>query len=281
MIVKLAFSGVLALFLLFGACASFETVSTGYEAVGARFGKVTGEVLSPGFHVVNPLNHWDHFNTLQRTAFFEKVAVPAADQQRATMDISVQFRIVPGATLDLRKSTGTEEQVIAVHFTPNVRGVLRDAGRSTQRVEDFYNDTKIEEYKTEALAVLQATLATHGIEVTDVIVRDVRLPDVIERAIEAKKQREQEVEKERAELNRVELEAQQQVKQAQANLEAERHNAQAVKVKAEAEAYAIDRVKRELTSQYVDYIKAQRWDGSLPRFTGGGVVPFINLNEDK
>jgi regulator of protease activity HflC (stomatin/prohibitin superfamily) len=277
--IKLAFGGVFAIFALVVLMAMVETVSTGHEAVGTRFGKVTGDVLEPGFHMVNPILSWDHFNTLQRTELFEQIQVPAADQQKATMDISVQYNIIPGAPVELRKTTGVEKQVLSVHFAPNVRGILRDAGRSTEKVEMFYDDAKIESYRVEAMAQLTAALEEKGILVTDVIVRDVSLPQIIATAIEAKKQREQEVERERAELDRIALEAQQVTKRAEANYEAEKMNAKAVRVKAEAEAFAIQQVTARLTPQYVDYIKANAWNGALPRFTGGGAVPFINLDD--
>lgn len=276
---SLTITGITAFVLLIAGCASFETVSTGYRAVGTKFGKVTGDVLEPGFHVVNPIKDWDHFNTLRRTAAFDQVQVPAKDQQKAMMDVSIQYRITDNAVLNLRKTTGVEDQVLTVHFVPNVRGTLRDAGRSTEKVEHFYQEATIEAYRSTALGALQSLLEPVGLEVTDVIIRDVSLPSIIAKAIEAKKQREQEVERERAELNRVELEAQQQVKKAAANLESSKLDAQAVMVKADAEAYAIDKVTAQLNPAYVDYVRAQRWNGLLPRFTGGGVIPFLDVTE--
>ncbi len=273
---KLALGGILLLVFTFVVVAMIETVGTGYEAVGTRFGHVTGDSLSPGFHMVNPILSWDHFNTQHRTALFEGIQVPAADQQKATMDVSVQFRIMPGSPVNLRRETGVEKQILAVHFYPNARGILRDAGRSTEKVEMFYDDVKINEYMTEAMTQLTVALSPYGIEVSDVIVRDVSLPKIIADAIVAKKQREQEVERERAELDRIALEAQQVIKVAEANLEAERLNAEAVKVLATAEAFAIQQVTERLTDEYVSYIKAQRWDGAVPKFSGGA-IPLINL----
>lgn len=54
-----------------------------------------------------------------------------------------------------------------------------------------------------------------------------------------------------------------------------------METRAAAEAFAVQRVSKQLSRQYVDYIRAQRWNGELPQFTGGGVVPFLNIPMDK
>ncbi len=257
--------------------AAVEVVDTGYEAVGTLFGRVTGDVMPAGIHVVNPLKRWTHYSTLKQSTLFESVQVPARDQQKAAMDISVQWRLSPGMTRGMRAETGTQEDVFRVHFLPNARSALRDAGRGTAKVEDFYDQTKIDDYRLDALEALRRDISGVGIEVIDVLVRDVSLPPIIAKAVEVKKQREQEVEKERAELERVRLEAQQQVAKAEADKEAAQLEADARKIRADAEAFAVQQVNRELSPAYVSYIRAQRWNGELPRFTGGGAVPFLNI----
>lgn len=280
---RIATTGVsiVALFIL--AMFSFETVPTGEVKVGTKFGRVVeGAALTSGFHFpVNPILSWDRFDIKERTELFRDILVPAADQQKATMDVSVQFSINPASVENMRANTGVEAQAISVHFDPIVRGALRDAGRSTPRVEDFYDDAKIASYTVEALTTLSAELAPKGFVVTDVIVRDVDLPQVIKTAIEAKKKREQEVEQQRAELARVDLEAQQKVVQANSDLEAAKLHADAVRVKADADAHKIKVLQAQLarSPQYIELVRAERWDGVLPRFTGGGAVPFINIGD--
>ena len=269
------FIGFVLLAAVVSACV--EVVDTGHEAVGTLFGRVTGEVIPAGIHIVNPLKRWTHFSTLKQSTLFEAVQVPARDQQKAAMDISVQWRLTPGLTKKMREETGTQEDVFRIHFIPNSRSALRDAGRETDKVEDFYDQPKVDAYRLDALEVLQRDLSGVGIEVIDVLVRDVSLPPIIAQAVEVKKQREQEVEKERAELERVRLEAQQQVAKAEADKEAAQLEADARRIRADAEAFAVERVTRQLSPEYVSYVRAQRWNGELPRFTGGGAVPFLNI----
>jgi len=56
-------------------------------------------------------------------------------------------------------------------------------------------------------------------------------------------------------------------------------NANATLVKAEADAKAVQLISEQLSNQpkYVDYIKAQRWDGALPKVMGRA-TPFITTN---
>lgn len=278
MVRYLSMAGVTFIAVLIGLCASYETVEPGYEAVGIRFGEVTGEVLGPGLHVVNPVISWDHFSTLYNSTTFEGIEVPAADQQTATMDVSVQWRIAPGAPVTLREDTGDFQRVFDVHFVPTARGALRDAGRATKRVEDFYSEEKILAYRSAALEQLRKILSPKGIEISDVIVRKVSLPNLIQEAITAKKEREQQVERERAELDRVRLVAQQQVAKADANLEASERDAKAVKIKAEAEAYKIEKLQEQLrqSPNYVELVKAERWNGTLPQVVGES-MPLLDL----
>jgi regulator of protease activity HflC (stomatin/prohibitin superfamily) len=58
-------------------------------------------------------------------------------------------------------------------------------------------------------------------------------------------------------------------------------SAQAIRLNADAQAKAIELIQHQLGKSeiYVDYLKAQRWDGKLPRVTGGG-VPFLDLKGD-
>lgn len=270
--------GVGLVALLIATCSMVQTVPTGSEAVGTRFGKVTGEVLTEGFHLVNPLNSWDQFSTLQQSTYLDDIWVPAADQQSALFDLSIQWRIKPGAARSLRSSTGNEVAVTELQFLPNARSAIRDAGRRVERVEDFYSEESLQAYRDEALEILHARLDGVGLEVQDILVREVKLPQIIADAITAKKQREQQVEQERAELERVRLQMQQQVAKSEADFAAAKLDADAKKIRAEAEAFAIREVREQVSPTYVEYMNAMKWDGAYPQVMTGDAVPFLQLN---
>ncbi len=271
-------AGAIILALIVTFFNMIESVKTGYEAVGTRFGKVTGDVLGEGIHIVDPLKSWTHYSTLKQTTLFKQVEIPAKDQQKATIDISVQWRLKPGFAKKMKSETGNEKEMFNIHFIPNARAAFRDAGRTIVKVEMFYDDLKIAEYKAAAIEVMRENLDHVGIEVFDVLVRDVSLPPNIAAVIESKKTREQEVEREKAELEKIKLTAQQKVVQAQADLDASRLDAQATMVRAEAEAFAIQKVTQSLNRDYVTYVGVQAWDGKVPMYSSGGdIIPFLQV----
>lgn len=282
---------VLGVFGLVGACASFEQVDQGHEATGVMFGEPVEATLSPGLHVVNPLVDWVHYDLREKSMTFDQIEVPAADQQKASMDISVQFRLRQGMARTMLSETGTPDEVVNVHFIPRARSVLRESGKGVEKVEQFFDERAQQEYQDRALADLSEQLLPFGIEVKDVLIRDVDLPNVIKVAIEQKKQREQEVEREKAELEVKRLEAERLVVTKQAEQKAALADAEKIRTLAEAtgdqiritkaaEAEGIRQVNNALTPTYVDYLRAQQWNGVLPRFVmggeGGGTMFLIN-----
>lgn len=279
---RLSIIGASALALLILIPFLLESVGTGQIKVATKFGKVTGQQLSEGLHFpVNPILSWDNFNTLERSILFEGIGVPAVDQMEASMDISVQFRLLPDQVVHVRRTTGDEDRLLNVHFLPNARGVLRDAGRSTKNVEAFFDDTKITEYRLTAKNTLNERLVPEGIEVLDVIVRNVTLPQVITTAIETKKKREQEVQEQQAKLETQKLVAEETVQLAQADRDSAILNAEAKKTRANARAYEIAQIQRELAKSpnFIKLVQAEQWDGKLPTFMGSGVVPFLDITD--
>ena len=59
-----------------------------------------------------------------------------------------------------------------------------------------------------------------------------------------------------------------QIQAEQAKIKAE-GQAEATRIKADAEAEAVSKVAGAMTKEYIDYTKAQAWDGKLPTVSGG------------
>src|SRR5262249_33991425 len=56
-------------------------------------------------------------------------------------------------------------------------------------------------------------------------------------------------------------------------------DAQATLVKAKAQAEANRLLQQALTPLLIQNKAIERWDGTLPQFTGGGAIPFLNLKD--
>jgi regulator of protease activity HflC (stomatin/prohibitin superfamily) len=76
-----------------------------------------------------------------------------------------------------------------------------------------------------------------------------------------------------------EYELQRQQTLAKAKVAEAEGDAQSTLVKAKAQAEANRLLQESLTPLLIQNKAIDRWNGSLPQFTGGGAVPFLNLKE--
>ncbi|VUD41782.1 hypothetical protein TDB9533_00559 [Thalassocella blandensis] len=254
------------------------TVPAGHVKVATFFGKVQDNTFHEGLHIVNPLLDFTTFDLRQKT-HKETAGIPAEDKLITHMDVSVQYRTIGQMTPDILRNTGTTEALIQVHLIPKLRSILREQGKGVAMSQDFFKET-VQRQLQETLQVgLAEFLASKGLQIETVLIRDVVLPDVIRTAITETKRREQEVLKQQAELQRFATEQDQKVKQAESELRAAKLEAQKIKELADAEAYKIDVINKTLAKSpnYIELKKVEQWNGVLPVYTGGDNIPMIDL----
>jgi regulator of protease activity HflC (stomatin/prohibitin superfamily) len=209
-------------------CMSINTVQPGQVGVVSLFGKVSSDVLPEGIHFTNPYAKVTPFDARQKTKK-EAMGVPSQDQLTTTVEISIQYRLIKEKAANMLKETGSPDQVIDVHMIPRLRSKLREIGKSVQNAEDFYLQKTQARMQAELLAEL-TELSSHGIKVTQLLIRNVKLPKIITDAVARKKQAAQDAEKAKEDLKKFTVE--QDKKKAQANAEKE---AAIVAAKKEAE----------------------------------------------
>lgn len=271
--------GCLVAALILGVMAAVITVSAGHVKVVSLFGKVLPDAYPEGIHLINPLMETHLYDTRQKT-HKEAAGVPSADKLITKIDVSVQFRAIAGATPEMLQDTGSIEDVIRVHMVPKLRSVLREQGKSVPQAQDFFLEATQTRLQDTLQVSLSGFMGSKGIQIDQVLIRNIVLPEVIRTAIEMTKEREQKVEQQQAELDRFAKEQEQKVATAQAEYDAALLEAQQIKVLADADAYKIEQLNKQLDSspRYIELIKAQKWDGILPRFMGGeGSIPMIDL----
>ncbi len=217
----------------------FVSVPAGHVAVATFFGEVVNTPFREGLHFpVNPLYSWYYYDARQRT-IKEEAEVPSQDQLKTKMDVSVIFRVNGNMAPQILQETGDARQVVEVHLVPRLRSVLREQGKSIQRAEDFFLEDTQERLQS-ALEDGLVEIESQGIEIINVLIRDITLPASLQRQIELKKEREQEVEKQKAELERFRTEQQQLIAAAEAEKEAATLEAERRRLIADAQAYEIN-----------------------------------------
>ena len=264
----------LLLMLIVGSC-SIENVPAGHVKVGSLFGKVQDKAITEGMNFVNPLKSWTKFDGRQKTLKIT-AEVPSRDQLTTKFDLSVQYRMKKSMASLVLKETGNVENTVEVHMVPSIRSLIREEGKAVEKAEDFFKDEIQRGLQKNLILRLKDKVGSKGLEVQDILIRDVNLPQFIVHAIEKKKEREQEAEKEVAELKRFKTEQEKKLAAAEADFAAAQKAAETKKVRADAQAYENIKLAKSITPSLVKWKYIERWDGKLSHVSGGN-TPFINL----
>lgn len=281
---KIAQFGVPASFVIMICLMFILQVPIGHVKVGALFGKVQDEYYTEGLHFpVNPLITWSLIDVREKTLKVEDVGIPSEDKLISKFDVSIQFRLIASDMPDAKRNIGTPSDIMNIHVIPKVRSILREQGKSVPQAQDFFKESVQQQLQASLMAGLNDYLNSKGVMVSDVLIRDVKLPQVIVTSINETKKREQEILKQQAELDRFAKEQEQKVATAQAEKDAAVLEAQKIRELADAEAYKIDLINKQLAKSpnYVELIKAEKWNGELPQYTGGDNIPMIDLRPVK
>src|SRR5438132_6336815 len=119
---------------------------------------------------------------------------------------------------------------------------------------------------------LQGQMNKMGFVVDKVNLGASHLPDAIEKQMQQKMAAQQQAQQAEYELQRQQTLAKAKVAEAEGD-------AQATLVKAKAQAEANKLLQQSLTALLIQNKAIDKWNGTLPQFTGGGAVPFLNLRD--
>jgi regulator of protease activity HflC (stomatin/prohibitin superfamily) len=229
--------------VLFGG--SFWTiVSAGNTGVQSRFGKVYDEELSSGFHIKNPLVRVIEMTV--RTVDYtmsvtqgegERVgpdAITALTKEglNVDLDITVLYHLQEDKASDIYRDVGLQYDEVVLR--PQIRSTIREIV-ALYSAKDIYSE-KRSEASAQILAELKKKIDPRGIEVEDVLLRNVVLPDNLANSIEAKLQAEQDAE-------RYEF-----------LLQTEQKEAERKRVAAEGQRDAQQIINQSLTTRYLEYL---------------------------
>lgn len=189
--------------------ASTTSIPTGHVGVLTLFGRVTGDVLPEGIHLINPLKSVEKMK-VQTQSVKESASVPSKEGLTLSLDTSLLFRLDRDKAADVLKKVGVDyaEKIIE----PELRSAIRGATASHSSNDLYTNGREL--IQQQIKDDLTAKLAPRGVIVEDVLLRDVQLPALLKASIEAKQQAEQDalrmsfiLQKEKQEADRKSIEA--------------------------------------------------------------------------
>ncbi|MDG1165555.1 MAG: prohibitin family protein [Porticoccaceae bacterium] len=275
-------SGIAAGFTLIVIISSFVIVDAGFVGVVKRLGAVQPNYLPEGFHIKTPF-----IETIQdfdvRLAKVQSIAgASSRDLQVITTEIAVQYSMTAALTPMTLQKIGTRKIVERTLIEPAIMESVKAItalytaeqlitqraevkNKIQTRINSFLNETLEEKELVGALAI------------ANIAITDFDFSAEFNRAIEEKVRAEQEALKAKNEkLRRV---TQAEAAAAEKTLAADA-KAYGIKVESLARANAIRLEAKALKDnpQLIELRIAEKWDGQLPKFSGGDAIPLLNID---
>lgn len=206
-LIGLAIAGLVVVVLLFN---SVTRVGTGRVGVLTLFGRVTGETLPEGMHLINPLKTNNELS-IQTQTIKESASTPSSEGLMMNLDTSLIYHLNPDRAAEVFQKIGADYENVVVEST--LRAAIREATAS-HTANALYTGER-EMVGKQIYDQLTSQLNQRGLVVENVLLRDIQLPATLKAAIEAKQQAEQEslamnfrLQKETQEAQRKRIEAQ-------------------------------------------------------------------------
>jgi len=201
---------ILALVIVIFLFSAVTRVDSGAVGVLTLFGKVTGEVLPEGLHLINPFKT-NHEISIRTQEIKETASVPSSEGLVMALDTSLIYHLNPDKAAEVYQKIGP--RYLEVLVEPNLRAAIREATAS-HSANALYTGER-EMVAKQISDHLAGLLGQRGIVVESVLLRDIQLPSTLKSSIEAKQQAEQEalamnfrLQKETQEAQRKRIEAQ-------------------------------------------------------------------------
>lgn len=208
---------VAAIVLLVGGLASSCVVQIAPGQVGVQvlFGKVYDQTLLSGLHVINPLVNVKRFDVRTQNYTMagmsdegtqsgdDAIHVLTVDGLELKMDVSVLYRVVSNKAPDVLRNIGEDYRNVIVR--PITRTKIRDNSTYYSAIDLYSN--KREEFQQKIFNSIESEFKPRGLELQQLLIRNIALPESVKQAIEEKIQAEQAAQKMQFVLQREQQEA--------------------------------------------------------------------------
>jgi regulator of protease activity HflC (stomatin/prohibitin superfamily) len=179
--------GVAAFLIVIMLFSSVAKVGTGHVGVLTLFGRVTGEMLPEGIHLINPLKTNNEMS-IQTQTIKESASVPSSEGLVMNLDTSLIYHVDPAKASDVYQKIGPAYESVLIE--PNLRAAIREATAS-HSANALYTGER-EMVAKQIYDQLASLLGQRGFIVESILLRDIQLPATLKASIESKQQAEQE-----------------------------------------------------------------------------------------
>lgn len=215
--------GGVGLLLIGLVMSTVVQIGAGQVGVQTLFGKVESRVLPPGLSVVNPLVEVTRFDTRTQNYTMsavrtegaqsgdDAIRVLSADGLEVVIDLTVLYHVVPAQAPHILSTIGEDYQDKIVRALARTR--IRDNAVYYDAVALY--STRRDEFQTRILAAIEKDFRTNGLQLDQLLIRNIQLPQSVKASIESKISAEQDaqkmefvLQKEKQEAERRRIEAQ-------------------------------------------------------------------------
>lgn len=282
-----------------------EKIPTGYVGVVYNMsGGVDGEVLSQGFHLVEPTKKVTVYSIGIEQSYLsaekigdspkdESFSIPTSDGKtvRVNLEFSYRFDEERVAETFTKFKGKSGEDIKDTFIKPKIIAWTQEVS-ANYPVTDIFGDKRTQ-INAELDVYLREKFEPYGIVIDTVNFTDISVDAETAAAIQKKVNAQQELElanieaetakiqanKDR-EVARVQAEKDKEVAAIKAEkeiIEAEA-KAEALRIASEAEAEANKKIAASLTKELIEKIKYERWNGQMPKVSGGNAIVSIDGN---
>ena len=213
----------IAMLLLGLSFSVFKVIEPGKVGVKTLFGKVDNDVLTSGLHIINPLVDVTTFDVKTQNYTMsgvttegqkegdDAIRILSSDGLEVTIDLSVLFRLKADQAPFVLQNIGAD--YVDKIVRPVSRTAIRDNAVYYEAVALY--STKRQEFQDKIYKTISESFAKRGIELQQLLVRNITLPQSVRTTIESKINAEQDAQKMQFVLQKERQEAEQKRIQAQ------------------------------------------------------------------
>jgi regulator of protease activity HflC (stomatin/prohibitin superfamily) len=273
---------ILIIVIIILATSSFVIVESGHVGVIRTLGAVQPVPLSEGFNLKKPFIDKIEQIDVRLNKAQSKSAAASKDLQTVQTQVTVQYSLLGPAAPETYQKIGTREVVAATVIEPAIQ-------ESVKAITAQYTAEQLVTKRAEVKLQIQEAIDNFinvtlkdknvpaALKISNVAITDFEFSNEFNKAIELKVKAEQEALQAKNEKTR-------RVTQAEAAYQEQKLAADAaaydIEARSRAKADAIEREAKALKDNpaLIQLRLSEKWDGTLPKFTGGAAIPFIDIN---
>src|SRR2546427_6507872 len=202
----------------------------------------------------------------------DSIDLPTKEGQHIRQDISVTYNTSQEKSADVFRSFRGADigDIESTFIRRTIITVAQNAAGQMSLTDLISNQRGLLQSRIQE--DLQQEMNKMGFVVDKVNLGASHLPDIIEKQLQQKMAAQQQAQQAEYELQRQQTLAKAKIAEAEGD-------AQSTLAEGRAQAEANRLLQESLTSLLIQNKAIDRWNGSLPQFTGGGAVPFLNLKD--